>query len=81
MKLAFHFKRFVRSYHEIRQALHKASYIPNIDLYNIEAKKDTLKNIYGSSTERLTNDQINYKFNRIMSKEIQDIEKDVQDIS
>lgn len=75
------FKRFVRTYHEIRQALHKTKYIPNIDLYSIDDKKDILFNIYGENVEKLNEEQIRIKFSRIMAKEIQDVEKDIQDIS
>lgn len=75
------FKRFVRTYHEIRQALHKTNYIPNIDMYSIEDKKDILSRIYGENVEKLNSEQIKMKFAKIMAREIQDIEKDIQDIS
>ncbi len=75
------FKRFVRTYHEIRQALHKTNYIPNIDMYSIEDKKDILSRIYGENVKKLNSEQIKMRFARIMAREIQDIEKDIQDIS
>lgn len=75
------FKRFVRTYHEIRQALHKTNYIPNIDMYSIEDKKDILSRIYGENVKKLNSEQIKMRFAKIMAREIQDIEKDIQDIS
>lgn len=74
-------KRFVRSYHEIRQALHKTKYIPNIDMMTIENKKEILVQIYGIDIEKLDDESVERKFNKIIAKEIQDIEKDVQDFS
>ena len=74
-------KRFVRSYHEIRQALHKTKYIPNIDMMTIENKKEILVQIYGVDIEKLDDESVERKFNKIIAKEIQDIEKDVQDFS
>lgn len=75
------FKRFVRSYHEIRQALHRTNYVPNIDAYGLDDKKDILENIYGESVEKLSEEKIIIRFAKIMAKEIQEIEKDVQDFS
>lgn len=75
------FKRFVRTYHEIRKALHKTNYIPNIDMYSIEDKKDILSRIYGENVKKLNSEQIKMRFAKIMAREIQDIEKDIQDIS
>lgn len=77
----FAVKRFVRAYHEMRNALHTTHYIPNIDLFSIEDKKNILNDIYGVKINKLNDFQINNYFNRIMAKEIQDIEKDVQAIS
>ncbi len=75
------FKRFVRAYHEIRQALHHTNYIPNIDLYSLDDKKEILENVYGEYIEKLNEEQLLSRFAKIMAKEIQDIEKDIQDIS
>ncbi len=77
----FAVKRFVRAYHEMRNALHTTHYIPNIDLFTIEDKKNILTNIYGVKINQLNDSQINNYFNGIIAKEIQDIEKDVQAIS
>ena len=74
-------KRFVRAYHEIRNALHTTRYVPNIDNWDIDYRKKILSQIYGVNLASLNESQISYRFNKIMSKEIQDIEKDVQEFS
>lgn len=74
-------KRFVRAYHEIRNALHNTKYIPNIDNWDNDYRKKILSRIYGVNLSNFNENQINYLFNKIMSKEIQDIEKDVQEFS
>lgn len=74
-------KRFVRAYHEISKALHKTKYIPNLDQMSIDKKKEILMQIYGKNIEKLDNKNILLEFNKIIVKEIQDIEKDVQDFS
>lgn len=75
------FKRFVRTYHEIRQSLKNTKYIPNFDKYSIENKMDVLGKIYGVGVESLTKQEIEERFSHIISREIQEFEKDVQDLS
>lgn len=75
------FKRFVRAYHEIRQSLKNTKYIPNFDIYTIENKMDVLGKIYGIGVETMTKQEIEEKFSNIISREIQEFEKDVQDLS
>lgn len=76
-----HIKRFIRTYFEIRQALHVTNYIPNIDKYNLNDKRSLLSDIYQMDLTDISDDKVEYKFRQIMSREIRDIEKDVQDIS
>lgn len=78
---ALKFKRFVRAYHEIRQSLKSTKYIPNFDVYTIENKMDVLGDIYGVSVESMTKQEIEERFSHIISREIQEFEKDVQDLS
>lgn len=75
------FKRFVRSYHEIRKSLTKTNYVPNIDRFTADRKKEILSKIYDVDISNFRDDQIEYNFRKIMSKEIYDVEKDIQSIS
>lgn len=75
------FKRFVRAYHEIRQSLKNTKYIPNFDVYTIENKMQVLGEIYGVGVESMTRQEIEERFSHIISREIQEFEKDVQDLS
>jgi hypothetical protein len=50
-------------------------------MYSIEDKKDILSRIYGENVKKLNSEQIKMRFAKIMAREIQDIEKDIQDIS
>ena len=74
-------KRFVRSYHEIRQSLYETTYIPKIDKFSIDKKRDILSKIYTININKLSEEEIENKFRKIMLREIIDIKKDVQDIS
>ncbi len=74
-------KRFVKSYMEIKNALHKTKYIPNIDGYTIEHKKEILKNIYTIDLTHKTERYIEFAFSKIMRREIRDIERDIQHFS
>lgn len=74
-------KRFVRTYMEINKALHYTKYIPNINELDIKEKITILERIYN---KRLTNksvEDVDFLFKKIMKREIQDMERDVQNIS
>lgn len=74
--------RFVRAYHEITKNLNHSSYLINADTYTIEQKKAVLNSIYGAK-HNLFNDEdtINNLFRRIMFREIQKLEHDIQNFS
>lgn len=74
-------KRFIRTYFEITKALHTTNYIPNFDKYTIEDKKNVLHSIYGDKALKWNDEEIESKFRYIMSKEIRDIEKDIEHFS
>lgn len=74
-------KKFVRSYHEMRQALHETKYIPNFDDYTIEQKCEILAAVYGEEAYSWNEKTINQRFNLIMSREIRDIERDIENFS
>ena len=76
-----HCRRFVRAYYEITKALHTTKYIPNFDNYTIEDKWKVLNNVYGEKIKLHEEREIEYRFRMIMTKEIRDIEKDIENFS
>ena len=76
-----HCKKFVRTYHEMRQALHVTKYIPNFDTYSLERKREILLTIYGDDAIFWSEKLVLQRFNKIMSREIRDIERDIENFS
>lgn len=74
-------KRFVRTYAEMRLALHETKYIPNLDNITLEEKKKLLTEIYNMDLAEKDEQKIEIYFRRIMKREIRDIERDIQNIS
>ena len=74
-------KRLVRTYHEIRQALHTTSYVPNFDQYTVDDKRRIVSRVYKNDFSKADDHTIEEFFGKIMSKEIRDIEKDIQAFS
>lgn len=74
-------KRFVRTYHEIRQALHTTSYVPNFDKYTIDDKRSVVSRVYKQDFSKADEYTVEDFFSKIISKEIRDIEKDIQAFS
>ena len=75
------FKSFVRTYHEITKALHTTHYVPKFDHMTIEEKRHIVQNIYNQNVQDNDDDFVNMRFKKIMSREIRDIQKDVQPFS
>lgn len=76
-----HVKKFVRAFYEITKKLHSTHYIPNMDNYSLEEKKQVLLEIYDEEVEDMSDTDIEYKFRKIMKREMQNIEKDVEHFS
>lgn len=74
-------KKYVRVFFEITKKLHETKYIPNISNYTIDEKKCILSEIYSEKVENLEDSKIEYLFRKIMRREIQDIERDVEHFS
>ncbi len=74
-------KRFIRTYHEIRQALHTTSYVPNFDKYTIEDKRRVVSRVYKQDFSKADENTVEDFFAKIISKEIRDIEKAIQAFS
>lgn len=72
------FKRFKRTYYEIKYNLHSSNYIPNFDKYTTSDIRTILENIYEKNLKELNDEQIVILFKKIMSKETKELEKDVQ---
>jgi len=74
-------KRYVRTYHEVTQALHMTRYVPNFDKYDIEDKRRVVNKVYKKDVSNFSAIQVEDLFRKIISKEIRDIEKDIQAFS
>lgn len=74
-------KRFVRTYHEIRHALHQTSYVPNFDKYTIDDKRQVVSRVYKKDFSKADEHTVEDYFGKIISKEVRDIEKDIQAFS
>ena len=74
-------KKYVRAFFEITKKLHETKYIPNISNYSIDEKKRILSEIYSEKVEDLEDSRIEFLFRKIMRREIQDIERDVEHFS
>lgn len=73
-------KRFVKSYHEIKFNLNATTYIPNFDNYDEQQMIDVISTMTGRKLEELATwdiERIVAEFGRILSHEIQDLERDV----
>ncbi|MGS1017005.1 reverse transcriptase domain-containing protein [Allosphingosinicella humi] len=77
-------KRFVKSYHEIRNNLSETSYIPNFDNYDLAHRIETIAVMTPHSTAEISNwelEAIQTEFDKIISHEVRDLERDVGNIS
>lgn len=74
-------KRFVRTYCEIRQALHTTSYVPNFDMYTVDDKRAVVSRVYKKDFSKADDITVEDFFSKIISREIRDIEKDIQAFS
>lgn len=74
-------KRFVRTFSEMRMALHVTKYIPNLDNLKLEDKKAILSEIYHINLDKKDERFVEIQFHKIMKREIRDIEKDIENIS
>lgn len=77
-------KRFVKSYHEIRHNLAETNYIPNFDKFDLVQKKQTIASMSSYSETEISTwsiEAIESEFNKIISQEVRDLERDVGNIS
>ena len=62
-------------------ALHDTKYIPNLDNLNLEDKKKILSEIYQIDLSSKDAKFIEMQFQKIMKREIRNIERDIENIS
>lgn len=77
-------KKFVKSYHEIRHNLAETAYIPNFDNYNLAQKIEIIAVMTPNSEAEISNwglEAIESEFDKIISHEVRDLERDVGNIS
>lgn len=74
-------KSFVRSYFQINYNRRETTYIPNFDKYEMSQKIYILSHYFNKNVKGLTDEEINYHFNKRISKQVKDIETDIKDAS
>lgn len=76
-----HFKKFMKTYHEITKALHTTRYIPNLDGFSIRDKRRIVQQIYGKDMTGRSNSFVEMRFQQLINREIRDTQRDVQPFS
>lgn len=75
-------KRFVRAWHEINRNSRSSSYIPKFDLYSPVDKRKCIKIVRDRiDVGKMTDEEIDFQFRRIVYRSIQELEKDLRQIS
>jgi RNA-directed DNA polymerase len=77
-------KTFVKSYHEIRYNLASTGYIPNFDKYDLAQKGKVIAVMSRHSESEISSwnvEDIEREFSKVISREVQDLERDVGNIS
>ncbi len=72
-------KKFVRSFYQIKHKKYESTYIPNFDEYSIEQMKKILEEYFNKKVFSMSNDTIQYEFNKRINKQAKDLLTDVQD--
>ncbi|ELY4099889.1 reverse transcriptase domain-containing protein [Cronobacter sakazakii] len=79
--VALNLKSFVRTFFQIKYNRRETNYIPNFDEYDISQKSHVLTHYFNKDVRGMTEEQINYHFNKRIAKQVKDIETDVKDAS
>ncbi len=72
-------KSFVRAFYQIKYYRRETTYIPNFDLYNIADKSYVLTHYFNKNINGMQDEEIEYHFNKRISRQVKDIETDVKD--
>ncbi|MBI5098958.1 MAG: hypothetical protein HZB30_06930 [Nitrospirae bacterium] len=74
-------KKFVRTYYEITKNLTRSNYIPKFDRYSISQKRQVLRDTFGITKKRMTKQEIEMEFRRLIFKQVKELEQDLARIS
>lgn len=74
-------KSFVRAFFQIKYNRRETSYIPNFDEYDMADKIYVLSHYFNKAVKGMTDEEIDYHFNKRIAKQVKDIETDVKDAS
>lgn len=73
-------KSFVRSYYQLKHHIYETRYIPNFDKYSVPEMKGVLEDVFEyKDLDKKTDRQIEYFFKKKLSKQVKDLEEDLQD--
>lgn len=79
--VSIQFKKFVRTFYEIKYNRHTTNYIPNFDKFTIDQKKYALSSYFNINTDDLSDKKIEHLFMSKIKKQVRDMEVDVGDFS
>jgi len=74
-------KKFVRTHKELIHRKHETNYIPNFDSYSLEQKKSVLEDYFGLSVSRYSDQQVEFNFQKRITKQVKDLQIDIMDFS
>ncbi|GKW28592.1 reverse transcriptase domain-containing protein [Pectobacterium brasiliense] len=77
--VSLNLKSFVRTFYQIRYNRRETSYIPNFDEYDLVQKSHILTHYFKKNVKGMTDEEIEYHFNKRISKQVKDIETDIKD--
>lgn len=72
-------KSFVRTFFQIKFRRRETRYVPNFDEYDRDQKIYVLTHYFNKDVKNMADEEINYHFNKRISKQVKDIETDVKD--
>ena len=74
-------KRFVRAFKELTLRKYETNYIPNFDKYTLDQMKGVLVDYFELNIQNHTEKQIRFQFKRRISKQVKDLQTDLQNFS
>lgn len=73
-------KSFVRSYYQLKHHIYETRYIQNFDTYSVAQMKGVLEDVFDyKDLDEKTDRQIVYYFKKKLTKQVKDLEEDLQD--
>jgi len=74
-------KKFVRTFKELSHRKYETSYIPNFDVYTLAQKKKVLVDYFKVNVSKLRKAEVEFEFNKRITKQVKDLLVDVQSFS